>query len=139
MLTVVALEEGSTAPDQTADLAVALAALARRQEVAVVCECPAPEYSSRLTEDLRSALPAWRVVGVHAASNEYPGSELELISQLLDRGAMPVVLVPPGGTAAAAAMLADKLSAAALLHLVEPGLAGTGPRRRTGRRLTRAD
>jgi hypothetical protein len=134
MLTVVALDEGSTAPDQTAALAVALAALARRQEVAVVCDCLAPASSNRLTNDLRSALPARRIVGVHSGSSEYPGAELELISQLLDRGAMPFVIVPPGGVAAAAALLADKLSASALLHLVEPGLAGTGRPRRTGRR-----
>lgn len=134
MLTVVALEAESAELGQAPAVAAALAALARRQEVAVVCECGTCAEPHALTRELRAALPEFRVIGVRAGAEA--GAEVELIGQLLERGALPVILVPEGGTATAATTLADKLSASALLRLVEPTLAGWGSRSRRRSQVT---
>jgi hypothetical protein len=144
MLTVVALPVPASDLSQVPVVASALARLAHRQELAVVYErgpadpdrpggtelSPA-RLATALRAALRTALPDQRLVAVAPGPTDDPLADIELVGALLEEGVMPLVFAPPGETDAVAATLADKLSATALLRMVDPGLAGTG----TGARL----
>ncbi|WP_238008466.1 MFS transporter [Dactylosporangium sp. AC04546] len=114
-LTVVSLS-GRQTRSQFGDVISALAALATRHELVVVFEPDPPSGAGQLITCLRMRLPAHTILALSADTPPHP-HEIATVSELLEVGAVPVVLVAPGDAIPAALMLGEEVHADQVVHL----------------------
>jgi len=119
MLAVVAVDPVAV-PSSEAERAVpALAAFPRRHEVILACTARTTGEIGRLMAALRGALPRFRFVALVAESTGTRPVDIHLLRDLLDEGAVPVVMVLAAAAVPVAASLAAIVDADALLRLAD--------------------
>ncbi|GAA2632977.1 hypothetical protein GCM10010399_76690 [Dactylosporangium fulvum] len=115
------------------DVTVALAALATRHELVIVYagRDPAPGtcHGYSLVAGLRRHLPAHTVLAITAGTPPHP-HETAAVADLLETGAVPVVLVTGGDPAPTARLLADGVHADQVVHLAPDRVEGLIPHAR---------
>lgn len=114
MLTVVAVDPAAVPAGESARAVSALVAFARRYECLLACAERSPGDTARFLAALREALPAFRFVALFADPDAPDPVDVRLLTELLDDGALPVVVtgdVPamPLAAAVAASIGADSV------------------------------
>ena len=104
----------STSPAHTAQLISALASLATRHELVIVCgtrdSTPATGDGPPLVAGLRLHLPRQQIIAVVVGPDPHP-HEAALVAELLNDGALPVVLTTAADPEPVARLLAPALDA----------------------------
>ncbi|MET7422667.1 MFS transporter [Dactylosporangium sp. NPDC005555] len=112
------------------DVTAALAALATRHEVAVVCADPNPTGGAglgfQLVAGLRRHLPAHTVLSITAETPPHP-HETTAIADMINAGTIPVVLVAGTDPTAIAMLLATAVDADQVLQLSPDRVEGIIP------------
>lgn len=122
MLAVIAVDTMAVAPPERTDMARVFAAFAREHEV--VMACPGAAGCRQLVDELRQEMPRFRFVTMIV--DGAVAADIELFSDLLERGVVPIAAVPDGQAREVAGELARRLSADLMLlcALEYPGRQG---------------